>query len=98
MTGRDRRLLRTYVLEELIRLEDLVAVLDDAAGDAVGDQIATMLREALADLTTLRAMQRRIEESGFGECEHCREFIGVERLIALPDSIRCMRCTGRVER
>ena len=86
------------MLEETIRLEELVEVLAPAAAAESGSaDITGLLLDARADLAAMRAMQGRIDERDFGECEHCRQFIGVERLIALPDSTRCIACVGRVE-
>lgn len=87
------------MLTEIIRLDDLLELLSAAVADGTaGTEVVAMAAEAESDLATMRSMQHRIEESNYGVCEHCRSFIGVERLIALPDSVRCFACTGRVER
>lgn len=87
------------MLTEIIRLDDLLGLLSDALADGTaGQEVVAMAADAESDLTTMRSMQHRIEESNYGVCEHCRGFIGVERLIALPDSVRCFACTGRAER
>ncbi len=87
------------MLTEIIRLDDLLRLLSEAsAGGPAGPEVVAMAADAESDLATMRSMQHRIEEPNYGVCEHCRSFIGVERLIALPDSVRCFACTGRADR
>ena len=40
------------------------------------------------------AARDRIETEGYGVCDHCRSFIGVERLLALPSAHRCIACAS----
>jgi RNA polymerase-binding transcription factor DksA len=99
LTSRDRRFLRTHVLEEVIRLEELVQLLgnESSTGEPPAE-VRAMLSDARSDLVAMRSMLDRIEQPGYGVCEHCHGFIGVERLIALPDIPRCFTCTGVIER
>jgi RNA polymerase-binding transcription factor DksA len=55
-------------------------------------QVTALLRQARADAADLRATLERVDEDGYGSCAHCHEFIGVERLLALPAATRCIRC------
>lgn len=57
-------------------------------------QVAALLRQATADQAAMRAALDRVEEPGYGVCEHCRGFIGVERLMALPSATRCIACAS----
>ncbi len=114
LTSRDRRALRTHVLEELIRLDDQVTSLSRSFDDIVdgaeltstddehdpeGSTIAferalvsSLLRQAIDDRTAMRLASDRIGEIGYGVCENCTDFIGVERLLALPSALRCIAC------
>ena len=57
-------------------------------------QVAALLRQATADHAAMTEARERIEEDGYGVCEHCRGFIGVERLLALPSARRCIACAS----
>lgn len=57
-------------------------------------QVAALLRQAKADREAMRVALDRVEEPGYGVCEHCRGFIGVERLMALPSATRCIACAS----
>jgi DnaK suppressor protein len=57
-------------------------------------QVSSLLRQARADREALRATLERLEDPGYGTCELCAGFIGVERLMALPATRRCVRCAG----
>lgn len=57
-------------------------------------QVAALLRQAKADREAMRAALDRVEEPGYGVCEHCRGFIGVDRLMALPSATRCIACAS----
>lgn len=94
LTSRDRRFLRTHVLEEVIRLDELVGALTEVSRNDVGqDAIAAMLVEARSDQSRMRSMLDLVEEPGYGVCEQCAGFIGVERLLALASATRCITCT-----
>ena len=55
-------------------------------------QVAALLRQSLLDREAMLAARIRIELPAYGVCEHCNGFIGVERLLALPASSRCVSC------
>ncbi len=57
-------------------------------------QVAALLRQATADREAMLLARDRIEQPGYGVCENCRGFIGVERLLALPSATRCIRCAS----
>ncbi len=55
-------------------------------------QVAALLRQAKADRDAMLLAQERLEQPGYGVCEHCKGFVGVERLLALPSAARCISC------
>lgn len=55
-------------------------------------QVSSLLRQAREDRAGVRASLDRMHDDGFGVCEVCRGFIGVERLLALPATRRCVAC------
>ena len=57
-------------------------------------QVAALLRQAKADREALLVARDRVELPGYGVCEYCRGFIGVERLLALPSATRCITCAS----
>ena len=57
-------------------------------------QVAALLRQATEDHAAMTDASVRIETEGYGVCEHCRGFIGCERLLALPSARRCITCAG----
>ncbi len=118
LTSRDRRALRTHVLEQLIRLDEQVESLSRSFDDIVegaeltntddehdpeGTTIAferalvsSLLRQALDDRAAMRIASDRIGQSGYGVCENCNGFIGIERLLALPSAVRCISCARAI--
>jgi RNA polymerase-binding transcription factor DksA len=57
-------------------------------------QVAALLRQAKADREALLLARDRIEQPGYGVCEYCKGFIGIERLLALPYAARCITCAS----
>jgi RNA polymerase-binding transcription factor DksA len=57
-------------------------------------QVSALLQQATADRAALRVTLDRIEDPGYGVCDVCKEFIGVERLLALPATNLCIRCAS----
>jgi len=57
-------------------------------------QVAALLRQAKVDRAGLLLARDRIEQPGYGVCQHCQGFIGVERLLALPSASRCFTCAS----
>jgi len=57
-------------------------------------QVAALLRQAKADREALLLARDRIEQPGYGVCEHCKGFVGLERLLALPSAARCISCAS----
>ena len=55
-------------------------------------QVSALLRQAKDDRTALLMSLTRMDEPGYGVCEVCKEFIGVERLLVLPAATKCINC------
>ncbi len=55
-------------------------------------QVSALLRQARADAGILRTTLARADDTDFGACATCAQFIGVERLLALPSATRCISC------
>ncbi len=92
------------------RLREQLRSLTDAAAGANADdehdpegatlayereQMATLLRQAEADLAELAAARVRLAEGSYGICEVCGEAIGDGRLAARPTARTCLVCAGR---
>lgn len=59
-------------------------------------QVSALLRQAQIDRAALRASLDRVDDDPrFGVCQVCTEFIGVERLMALPSATMCIACATR---
>ncbi|HEX6363376.1 MAG TPA: TraR/DksA family transcriptional regulator [Albitalea sp.] len=52
----------------------------------------------LAELQSIEAALRRMSEGRYGDCLDCGEPIGLQRLLAQPDALRCARCQSAWER
>lgn len=69
----------------------------DVEGSSVGFErarVTALLEHARARLSALDAAVDRVGAGTFGSCEACGTDIGVERLAALPDARRCVRCAS----
>jgi RNA polymerase-binding transcription factor DksA len=59
-------------------------------------QVSALLRQAKEDRSALRSSLDRIDhDAAFGVCQVCGEFIGVERLMALPSATCCITCAKK---
>jgi DnaK suppressor protein len=65
--------------------------------DGMNDQAVSSaaLERNRARLYQLESTLDRIDRPGFGDCVACGRPIPVERLLALPESTRCVRCASR---
>ncbi len=59
-------------------------------------QVSALLRQVQHDMTALERTLADLDdgERHVGTCEQCAGPIGIERLIALPATRRCVRCAG----
>ncbi len=53
------------------------------------------LNRARERLDQLERALEKIEQPGFGLCNHCGQPIPAERLMAMPESTHCVQCAGR---
>lgn len=71
------------MLRELDRMDDeLVATIDHASPGAI-DTLRT-------ERVEMRRVLDLVDDLGYGVCDECRGFIGIERLMALPTTRRCI--------
>jgi len=56
-------------------------------------QVTSLLRQSASDRAALRDTLDRLDDPAYGTCEVCAEFIGAERLLALPATKRCVSCS-----
>ena len=87
----------THSFDDIVAAQQLVNTDDehDPEGTTIAferSQTRALLDQVLADRDALRATLTRLEERAYGACEHCHGSIGVERLMALPATQRCIRC------
>ena len=83
--------------EDIVQAAELVNTDDehDPEGTTIAferSQVSSLLRQATSDRERLSATLDRIGDSAYGVCEQCGRFIGVERLMALPATVRCIAC------
>ena len=90
--------------QDIIRLEKSAAPIapDKALGrltrmDSMNDQgiSKAALQQNREKCYKLEQALERIERPGFGVCAICGRAIPFERLIALPESTRCVICASR---
>jgi len=91
------------VQQDIDRLEESAAPVspDKALGrltrmESLNDQgISSMaLGRAREKFYGLQKTLERLEDPAFGRCSLCSMPIPVERLLAMPESSRCVRCAG----
>ena len=51
-----------------------------------------MLRKAKEKLKKLNLALSRINEKGFGKCINCNKLINENRLMLMPEVVRCVKC------
>lgn len=101
LTGAQLRELARELRGELARLERMLGAGGDANGDAallapphetlaggMGAPEIAARREALQDAL------RRIHDGTYGICAACRAHIPYGRLLAMPETTRCIGCGG----
>ena len=71
---------------------DFAQVLSDRANNETIKRVLELDREQAEHALALRA------KGAFGACEDCGQKIAPERLEALPDSTRCVKCQVEYER
>jgi len=84
--------------DDIVEAADLTSTDDehDPEGATIAferSQVSSLLRQTSSDRAALRETLDRLDDASYGTCEVCAEFIGAERLIALPATKRCVRCS-----
>ena len=51
---------------------------------------------ALAKLGSLKSSLQKVDDDDFGLCSECEEPIGVERILAVPESSLCINCARKL--
>jgi DnaK suppressor protein len=87
----------THSFDDIVEAAELTNTDDehDPEGTTIAferSQVSAILRQTTADRAALRMSLDRIEEDGYGVCERCHAFIGVERLMELPATLLCVEC------
>ena len=64
--------------------------------DAINNKSVTeaALRKAEEKLQKLTFVYSQLNKENFGHCLRCGQPIPVERIIAMPQSVYCVRCAG----
>jgi DnaK suppressor protein len=55
-------------------------------------QVNALLDQARRDRVALQESLARVDDSEYGSCERCARPIGLERLVAVPATRRCVEC------
>jgi DnaK suppressor protein len=55
-------------------------------------QVNALLDQARRDRVALQESLARVDDSEYGPCERCARPIGLERLVAVPATRRCVEC------
>lgn len=87
----------TRSFDDIVAAQSLVNTDDehDPEGTTIAferAQVSALLAQSELDRDDLRRTFVRVGEPGYGVCETCGGFIGAERLLALPATLRCVRC------
>jgi len=67
---------------------------DEAVADLISDLDNAETSRDLNELRDLEAAQKRLDEGEFGICADCGLEIALERLRAVPEEARCVKCQG----
>lgn len=109
LTAEERQQLKELIERRIEDAQDDIVSLDEATqpiepDNAIGrlsrmDAIASkgvneeLLRKTRARLAMLERALQRIDLAQFGSCAVCGEAIPLGRLMAMPESTRCAKCT-----
>lgn len=77
--------------------EDTLDVADQAVFSYQKEMLFSQGTEGHSQLTQVRLALERMEEGTFGECLHCGNVIGEQRLEALPWTPYCIDCAEKIE-
>ena len=108
MTKQERQGLVKKISPEINKLKKLVAVMEQSANlitpEGPGGRLSLrdMIKMKSADERELRAAKvrlnklasalKKIDDPAFGTCYICEQPILLERLLAIPETTRCIKC------
>lgn len=109
MTKEERAVLKTAIEKKIKLTESAILDYKDMtqpiAPDVAIGRISRMdainnksvmeaaLREAEAKLKRLQAALQKINDADFGLCVKCGQPILLQRLMVMPDSVKCVKCS-----
>lgn len=70
---------------------------DASISEELRDVNIAQAAHLINELFEIETALKRIEEGIYDFCVDCGEPIGVERLMAYPTAVRCLRCQARFE-
>lgn len=71
---------------------------DEALADLIADVGEAEVTRDLAELRSLEAARKRIEDGSYGSCSDCGADIPLQRLLVEPGALRCVECQARHEK
>ena len=111
MTEKEKEEIKQMIIDEIEDVEDDIQYLEEAVKpvapdsslgrvtrmDALGSKGVHegLLEQAKEKLNHLQANLRNIDEPDFDKCENCGEPIPVLRLKAVPETRKCIKCSGK---
>ncbi len=109
MTREEKTLIKSAIIKKIVTTREAIAEYremtrpvepDVAIGrisrmDAINNKsvMEAALREAEAKLKSLLAAAEKIEDADFGICTKCKGEIPFGRLMIMPGSTKCVRCS-----
>ena len=70
---------------------------DEAADASAEEVVDAEERRDLGELAEVEAALRRLDSGTYGDCGACGEPIPLQRLLAQPAALRCVRCQTEFE-
>ena len=108
MTKQEKQRLIEKISAEINKLKKLVAVMEQSANlitpEGPGGRLSLRdkikmksadereLRSARVRLNKLESAFKKIDDPGFGTCFICEQPIPLARLLAVPETTRCVKC------
>lgn len=71
---------------------------DSSVADMLVDKDVAVVRRQVEELAQVETAQERLAGDDFGACEECGADIGLERLLAVPNTTRCIACQEQHEK
>jgi DnaK suppressor protein len=68
---------------------------EQAANESLAAGFAGLEEQVVLELGRIEKALRKIKDQRYGLCESCGRQIKAERLQAMPDAEKCMRCASR---